>query len=357
MQRLSAIDRLSALWRSPTLSECYPGFQAAEEDVAPHPTPVGRRVEAMTPATQTSTPTQEQGTDLKDRNVWVVDAHSLIFQVFHAIAEMTSPRGQPVNAVFGFTRDLLFILEEKQPDLLFCAFDLPGGTFRNERFPAYKADRGEMPEDLVPQIDEIKRLLDAMDIPALECPSYEADDILARVAEECEQRGANCFLVTGDKDCRQLLSDRVKLFNVRKDLVYDAAALQEDWGVRPDQVVDFQGLVGDKTDGIPGVDLIGPKTARELLAEHGSLEAILDNAPDMKKSKRRDNLISGRDVALMSRELATLVRETPVEIPWEAGEVAALDGPRVREMFQEFGFRGFGARVDNLTGGASAAGP
>ncbi|MCG8585914.1 MAG: DNA polymerase I, partial [Pirellulales bacterium] len=134
-----------------------PGFDDSEE-VTAHATPVGRRVEPI--ETQVADETEilpGETSDLADKNVWVVDAHSLIFQVFHAIAEMTSPRGQPVNAVFGFTRDLLFILEEKKPDLLFCAFDLPGGTFRNERFPEYKADRGEMPEDLVPQIDEIRR--------------------------------------------------------------------------------------------------------------------------------------------------------------------------------------------------------
>ncbi|MCG8584718.1 MAG: DNA polymerase I, partial [Pirellulales bacterium] len=182
----------------------------------------------------------------------------------------------------------------------------------------------------------------------------EADDILARLADECEKAGANCFLVTGDKDCRQLISDRVKIYNVRKDLVYGANELEKDWGIRPEQVVDFQGLVGDKTDGIPGVDLIGPKTARELLDAHGSLEAVLEAAPDMKKGKRRDNLVSGRDVALLSRDLATLVRDTPVDIPWERGEMVGLDGPRVREMFQEFGFRGFGQRVDGLTGAAKA---
>ena len=334
-----------------------PGFQpdAESHEVVSQPASIGRKVEAI--EQQEAPDSAEVGdlsADLKDKNVWVVDAHSLIFQVFHAIqGEMTSPRGQPMNAVFGFTRDILFMLEEKRPDYLFCAFDLEGGTFRNERFPAYKADRGEMPETLIPQIPEIKRLLAAMDIPVLESPGFEADDILARMADECEQRGANCILVTGDKDCRQLLSDRVKIYNVRKDMLYDTAALEKDWGVRPEQVVDFQGLVGDKTDGIPGVDLIGPKTARELLETHETLEAVLDHAPEMKKSKRRDNLISGREVALLSRELATLVRDTPVEISWEDGEVGVMDGAQVREMFQEFGFRGFGARVDNLVGGPS----
>ncbi len=196
--------------------------------------------------------------DLRGKSVWVVDAHSLIFQVFHAIPEMTSPRGRSVNAVFGFTRDMLFLLETKRPDYLFCAFDMDGLTFRHELFADYKKDRTEMPDDLPQQIELIYRVLEALGVPAIGLAGYEADDVLATLARITEERGGDCFLVSGDKDCRQLISDRVKVYNVRKNEAFDATALAADWGIRPEQVVDFQALVGDSVDNVPGVPGIGP---------------------------------------------------------------------------------------------------
>ncbi|MCU0875085.1 MAG: DNA polymerase I, partial [Pirellulaceae bacterium] len=208
------------------------------------------------------------------RTVYLVDAYSLIFQVFHALPEMTSPSGQPVAAVHGFTRDLIDLLEKKKPDYLFCAFDVPGPTFRDELYPEYKAGRKEMPADLQLQVVPLRRMLDALGIPVLELPGFEADDVLATVARRAEQAGFDCVLVTSDKDCRQLISERVRMYNIRKDQVFDAAALQADWGIRPDQVVDFQALVGDSVDNIPGVQLIGPKIASELLGKYETLEGV-----------------------------------------------------------------------------------
>ena len=219
--------------------------------------------------------------DLAGRTVWVVDSHSLIHQVFHALPEMTSPRGEPVGAVFGFTRDMLYILEQKRPDYLFCAFDLPGRTFRQDLYQPYKIQRPEMDVDLVPQIDTIRRVIETLGIPALGCPGYEADDVLATVAREAQRRGGRCVLVTADKDCRQLLTDWVAVYNIRKDEVFDAARLQEEWGIRPEQVIDFQALVGDAVDNVPGVPLIGPKLARQLLEQYGTLEAVLDHASEL----------------------------------------------------------------------------
>lgn len=210
-----------------------------------------------------------QPVDIKGWNVYVVDAHSLIFQVFHALPEMSSPRGEQVGAVFGFVRDMLYLLEEKEPNALICAFDLPGPTFRDEIFEAYKADRSEMPADLVTQIPKIEQVLAALGIPVLTSKGFEADDVIATLARMCDERGANCFIVSGDKDCRQLITDRVAVYNIRKNQVFDAAALREDWGVEPDQVIDFQALVGDKVDNVPGVAGIGPKTAQQLLEKIG----------------------------------------------------------------------------------------
>ena len=170
-------------------------------------------------------------------------------------------------AVYGFTRDLLYLLEAKRPDFLFCAFDMPGKTFRHAMYDQYKANRPAMHEDLAPQIISCHRVVQALGIPALGLPSFEADDLLATVARLVEQLGGHCFIVTGDKDCRQLITDRVKLYNIRKNEVFDRESLRRLWGIAPHQVVDYQALVGDATDNVPGVPLVGPVYAPATVGE------------------------------------------------------------------------------------------
>ncbi|TWT31996.1 DNA polymerase I [Blastopirellula retiformator] len=276
---------------------------------------------------------------LKDADVWIIDSHSLIFQVFHALPPMTSPTGQPVSAVFGFARDVALLLREKKPDYLICAFDPPGGTFRHDLYDNYKETREEMPVDLRPQIGLIRRMLEAMNVAVLEKQNYEADDVLATVAAIVEEQGGQCTLVTSDKDCRQLISDNVRMYNVRKNAFYDAEALMADWGVRPDQVVDFQSLVGDSVDNVPGVPLIGPKIAKELLETYGTLDAVLDNAGEVKGAKRRENLQNGREMAELSRDLVRLVRDVPIEVDWDACRVQPINQDEVQSLCREYGFR------------------
>ncbi|MEN6451208.1 MAG: DNA polymerase I [Thermoguttaceae bacterium] len=288
---------------------------------------------------------------LANQTVWVIDAHSLIHQVFHALPEMSSPRGEPVGAVFGFARDLLYLLEEKKPDYLFCAFDLPGKTFRHTMYDRYKIQRAEMPDDLVPQIASIRRLIAALGIPALTCESFEADDVLATVARLTAERGGRCFLVTADKDCRQLISERVKLFNIRKNEIYDEAKLREDWGIEPRQVVDYQSLVGDSVDNVPGVPLIGPKLARQLLDQYGTLESVLDHADAVPGAKRKENLVRFRDQALLSRELVRLSNDVPLVIDWSAGRAGRVDLEAALSLFHEFGFRAIGQKLAAIVRG------
>ena len=285
--------------------------------------------------------------DLTGKRVYVVDSHSLIFQVFHVMPEMTSPSGQPVGAVYGFTRDLLMLLQQKRPDYLLCAFDSHGPTFRHEFYPDYKIDREEMPEELAPQIPLTQKICEAFGLPMLALPGYEADDILATLARQVDAAGGECYLVTGDKDCRQLITDRVFVYNIRKDEVFDADALQETWGIRPEQVIDFQGLVGDKTDGIPGVPLIGPKTATQLLEEHGTLEGVLDAAVNI-KGKRGQNLREFREQALLSRRLAKLDADVPIELDWSRAYAGQVDRDAALQLFHELGFRSFGEQVEGM---------
>ncbi len=287
---------------------------------------------------------------LEGQTVYVIDSHSLIYQVFHALPEMTSPRGEPVGAVFGFVRDLIYLLEVKRPDYLLCAFDMPGKTFRHEMYDQYKVQRSAMPEDLIPQIPAIRRVLGAMGIPALGCESFEADDILATVARHIDSLDGQCYVVTSDKDCRQLITDRVKLYNIRKDAVYDRDSLESDWGISPEQVVDFQALVGDSVDNVPGVPLIGPKIAKELIGKYGTLDEVLDHAGEVSGAKRKQNLLEGREQAMLSRDLVRLNSEVPVDIDWAGGRVGSFDRQAVLELFAEFGFHSLGDKLDALQG-------
>ena len=280
--------------------------------------------------------------------MWVVDANSLIFQVFHALPEMTSPQGEPVSAVFGFTRDMLNLLDQKKPTYLLVAFDGPERTFRHEMYEDYKAQRAEMPVDLVPQYGPIRRLLAALNVPVLEYDAYEADDLLATIAQRVIDLEGECFVVTGDKDARQLITDPVHVYNVRKDQVYDASALLVDWGIRPDQVVDFQALVGDSVDNVPGVPLIGPKIAAEYLQKYGTLDELLARVDELPKGKRKDNLITHREQALLSRELVRLERRVPIGVDWNAARVEGVDRAALFELFSELGFHNLTQRFSNL---------
>jgi DNA polymerase I len=291
-----------------------------------------------------------QPTSLAGQTVWVIDGHSLIYQVFHALPEMSSPRGEPVGAVFGFTRDLLYLLEDKQPHYLFCAFDLAGPTFRHVMYDQYKIHRPEMDADLVPQIASIRRVLSVLGIPAVDRESFEADDVMATMARVVEELGGECVLVTSDKDCRQLITDRVRVYSIRKNEFMDRATLKADWGILPEQVVDFQALVGDSVDNVPGVPKVGPKTARQLLGQFGTLDAVLARAAEAKGAKLQENLTTHREQALLSRELVRLDRHVPLAIDWDASRAGCIQRNAALGLFREFGFRGFAQKVESLCG-------
>jgi len=286
----------------------------------------------------------------RDRAIYVMDVHHLMYQVFHALPDMRSPTGQPVAAIHGFIQDIVGLVEKKNAEYVFCAFDRPlRETFRRRRYAAYKANREEMPDDLRVQLPLVRRMLEAMSVPILEWAGYEADDVLATVARKAEAQGMLCFLVTSDKDCRQLISDRVKIFNIRKKEVFDAESLARTWGIRPDQAVDFQTLVGDSVDNIPGVPLIGPKTAQELLAEYETLDNLLAHAEDVSGAKRRANLVQARESAQFTRELVRLIDSIPLEIDWEAGRIGGMDQQQIQALCQQLGLHRLAVRLSALS--------
>ena len=285
---------------------------------------------------------------LAGKTVCVVDAYGLIYQVFHAPGmEMTNAQGEPTGAAFGFVRDVLGLMRKLSPDYLLCAYDMRAKTFRSELYPEYKANRSATPDDLLLQFDFTREFLKAVGVPALGVVGFEADDVLATVARTVSELGGETILATSDKDARQLLDDRTSIYLLRKEKFYRAPELLADWGIRPDQVVDFQALVGDSSDNVPGVPLIGPKVASDLLQKFGTLEGVFDAAVGM-KGKRYENIRNGRDLALLSRELVKLRTDVPLEIDWDAARLGGVDPERLRRLFQYWGFRSLIGKVDEL---------
>ncbi|HEV7282424.1 MAG TPA: DNA polymerase I [Pirellulaceae bacterium] len=279
------------------------------------------------------------------RTVYVLDAHAILYQVFHGMGPMTSPSGQPVGAIYGFCRDVLDLFDKRKPDYLFCAFDSSGPGFRHSLFADYKVHREEMPSDLKFQVGRLKETLEALAIPILESPGFEADDVMATAARRAIEDGLDCYLVTNDKDCRQLLNDHVALYYIRKQEMYGPEQLLVDWGIRPEQVVDFQTLVGDPVDNVPGVPLIGPKTATGLLQELGTLENLLKNIDKVPGKKKQENLRDAQPTLQISRDLVRLRDDVPIEIDWERGCAGGGDPAAVDAIVREFGFRGLGQRM------------
>lgn len=276
--------------------------------------------------------------------IYIIDTFSLMFQVFHAIPPMTGTQGQPTNAVFGFTRDI-FAIRDRKPKYLVCAFDSPGPGKRDEIYEKYKANRAEMPEDLRPQIPLIKQLLEAFRIPILEMAGWEADDVIATVTAQAAARGLDVVIVSSDKDARQLLSPQVRMLNCRKNTFLDEAGLMEDWGVRPDQVVDFQSLVGDSVDNVPGVPKVGPKTARALIEQFGTLDNVLANADKAPGKKLAENLVTYADQARLSRELVRLRTDLPMTVDFEAATICDPDFKALYDLFSVLGFRRYATEM------------
>jgi DNA polymerase-1 len=275
------------------------------------------------------------------KTLYAIDVFSLVFQVFHAIPPMTGTSGQPTNAVFGFTRDLLTILRLRKPDYMICAMDLPGRGVREDIYEEYKANRDEMPDDLRPQIPLIVEVIKGFGIPVIGLDGWEADDILATLARRAEAEGIQANIVTSDKDARQLISPLVRLYNVRKDTFLDEPDLIADWGVRANQVVDFQALVGDKVDNVPGVPLVGPKKASALLNKFGTLEDVLAHADEAPGKKLQENLKTYADQARMSRQLVELNTQLEFELDWNKAVAGQVNADRLTELFRECGFRRF----------------
>jgi DNA polymerase-1 len=271
------------------------------------------------------------------QTLYLVDGSSYIYRAYYAIRHLSSPKGFPTNALYGFTQMLLKVLKERKPDHIAVVFDAGRETFRTGIYPEYKANRAAMPEDLVPQIAPIKEMVRAFNIPALDLPGYEADDIIGTIARDCVKRGMDIVIVTGDKDLMQVVGENVTLLDTMKDKVTGIDEVRERFGVSPERVIDILGLAGDSSDNIPGVPTIGEKIAIKLIQEYGSMDELLARASEV-KGKTGERIREFADQALLSRRLATVNFETPIEYRFEDLAAGPPDNAKLADLFREYGF-------------------
>ncbi|MBR5287614.1 MAG: DNA polymerase I [Clostridia bacterium] len=247
----------------------------------------------------------------------IVDGNSLMHRAFHALPALENSEGVFTNAVYGFLSMLFKVIGEEKPDYLAVAFDLHGPTFRHTDYGEYKAGRKPTAPELRPQFPLIEECLSKMGVRILTCPTFEADDILGTIARRCEEAGINALLVTGDRDSMQLVTPTSHVLYTKRgvtDVVrYTPEKVLEDFGVRPDQIPDLKGLMGDSSDNIPGVPGIGEKTAVKLLTAYGTIENAFDHADADLKGKQREKMLDGRQSGLMSKKIATITRFVPLD--------------------------------------------
>lgn len=277
----------------------------------------------------------------------IIDGSSLTYRAFYALPLLTDASGRYTNAVYGLSTMLLRLLGEWQPQQLVVAFDKGKHTFRNEVYGDYKAHRKATPVELVEQFPRVRELAAAFGAAVLEQEGYEADDIIGKVSCDAAQEGLEVLIVTGDRDALQLVEPSVKVLLTRKGIsemdVYDEAKVQEVYGMEPLRLIDLKGLMGDASDNIPGVPGIGEKTAAKLLAQFGTLEEVLAQAAQVKGNKTREALVANADLALLSKKLATIVRDMPLEEEWRQSKPEA--GAALASFFTQMDFRSLLARL------------
>lgn len=271
-------------------------------------------------------------------NVYLIDGSAYIHRAFHAIRNLSNSRGMPTNAVYGFARMILKLMEERRPTHVVMLFDARGPTFRHDAYPDYKANRPPMPEALSVQQPYIRRLTEAFRIPQLEVPGYEADDLIGTLARQAEEQGFDVVMVTGDKDLLQLVTERATIWDPMKEKTNDIDTIRKDFGLSPAQLIDVMGLSGDSTDNIPGVPGIGPKTAAELIRTHGSMESLYAHLDEVGSAKQREKLAAFKDQAWLSRKLVEIHTDAPVKFDPEEFRSKAPDAADLGALFKELEF-------------------
>ena len=284
-------------------------------------------------------------TEMKPKKLFLLDAFALIYRSYFAF--IRNPRfnskGVNTSAMLGFTNTLVQVLESEKPDYIGVAFDVSRKTFRTEMYEAYKANREEMPEDLRKSVPYIRGIIRAFNIPILEMEGYEADDIIGTLAKRAEQQGFQTYMMTPDKDYAQLVSDNIFIYKPGKSgddaEVWDIEKVKENFGIdKPEQVIDILGLMGDTADNIPGCPGIGPKNAQKLIAEYGSVEGLYEHIDEI-KGKQKENLVNFEEQVRLSKKLAVIMKEIPIEFRPEKLIMEKPDNAALKNLFDELEFR------------------
>lgn len=290
------------------------------------------------------------------RKLILIDGNALLHRAYHAYPPLSTPKGELINAVYGFSAMLLSVLDKLSPTHCAVAWDVKGPTFRKKEYAEYKANRGPMDDDLVGQIDRTKEVVEALNIPQFGTSGYEADDIigtLSRMAtDEPKEADTQVVIVTGDRDSLQLIDGKKVVVYLpiqnhhAQSVVFDEDKVMEVYGLKPKQIIDLKSLMGDASDNIPGVRGVGKVTATKLVQAFGSLENIYKNIDDPQISKRtRELLIADREAARQSYHLAEIDRNVPLEMSWEECLLADYQKEKVVQLFEELNFKSLIAKL------------
>lgn len=284
----------------------------------------------------------------------IIDAMAIAYKGYYAFISrpLKTNKGEPTSAVFGFINQLFKIIEDTKPNYLAVAFDSKEKTFRHEKYENYKSSREEMPEDLIPQIARIKEVIEAFNIPVYIAPGYEADDIIGTAVKLAEKKGFLSYAITPDKDYVQLITDKIKVIKPGKStdeiVLIDEEKVIAEYGFEPKYMIDYLSLVGDSSDDIPGVAGIGPKTAVPLIKSFGILENIYKNIDQIEKDSLRNKLTENKENAFLSKELATIKCDVPIDINFEEAKFTPPDFNKLFRLFEELEFKSFPNKLKKI---------
>ena len=289
-----------------------------------------------------------------EKRLIIIDGNSIINRAFYALPDMSNSEGLKTNAIFGFVRMMFKIIEDYQPTHMSVAFDKKAPTFRHKQYADYKAGRKKMPDELAQQLQPLKDLLDKFNINRLELEGYEADDLIGTVARLGEENDFKVYIVTGDKDAIQLASHKTTTLITKKGVgeveEYNYDSVLERYEMTPTQFIDLKGLMGDKSDNIPGVPGVGEKTGIKLLKQYSTIENLIEHTDELKGSIKK-KIEENKDLALMSKELATIITNVPIEVKLEELEYGDYNKDDVVEKFKEFGFTSLITKLLDIEGG------
>ncbi|MGO1368033.1 MAG: DNA polymerase I [Senegalia sp. (in: firmicutes)] len=290
---------------------------------------------------------------MKNKRMVLIDGNSLLHRAYHALPPLTNKEGLFTNGVYGFMTMLYKILEDYKPDYISVAFDKKGPTFRHNEYKEYKAGRKKTPDDLRMQFPMLKEILDNMNIHRVEIDGYEADDIVGTLAKHCSSKEMDVIVVTGDKDYLQLVDENIKVLITKKGMTnlesYDVDAMIDRYSLTPTEFIDLKGLMGDKSDNIPGVPGVGEKTGIKLLKQYKSIENIYENIDEVSGKKLKERLIENRNQAFMSKMLAKIITDVPIDMDLEKMKKEEANQDELLKLYTKFEFNSFLNKFDKST--------